>query len=183
MSEFGCRWVVVDVETTGLDPEKHGIVEIAAKTDEGLVFELECDSGECECQVEALAINGRLIPQRKDTVDKLPSAGLAVTRLCEWLMRQDLSARWTLVGRNPEFDLKFLRKASGLAHRVFDREPVDLHDLVRFQLVRSGVRPARLTTNERYELLGWPPEPLPHTALQGVESEWAVFQSLLEGRA
>lgn len=176
MNEWGCRWVVIDVETTGLDPDKHGILEIAAKTDEGDVFELACCPQGCEWELEALCVNGRLVPQIED--EKQPSPRMATVRLLEFLMKRNPTGRWTVVGRNPRFDLGFLRKASGLANRVLDKEPVDLHDLVRARLVAKGIRPGRFTTNERYALLGFPPEPLPHTALQGVEAAWAAYQEL-----
>jgi len=197
MNEWGCRWVVVDIETTGLDAAKQGIVEIAAKTDEGEVFELQCrpEGAAMDVEPEALQVNGYLINleefEKPDCAavdalaleDDLLPQRWAVAKLLGWLMKKNPAGRWTLVGRSPKFDLGFLQKASGLAYRVFDREPIDLHDLVRFELVARGIRPARFTTNERYALLGWPPEPLPHRALNGVESEWVVYQQFLKWHA
>ncbi|MGE9269166.1 MAG: hypothetical protein ACQKBU_00040 [Verrucomicrobiales bacterium] len=193
----GVRWVVIDLETTGLDPEEHGVIEIAAKTDDGGVFELNCAPNGTSAELEALAVNGRLgsLADGPDSVEEI-AAGYrlgvlqattgrvipqreAVVRLLKWLMEQNPSGRWTLVNRNPKFDLGFLRASSGLTRRVIDPEVVDLHDLVRAEMVRMGIRPARFTTNERYAILGFPPEPLPHTALNGVEAAHCVASRFL----
>ncbi|MEM0966591.1 MAG: hypothetical protein AAGJ81_10630 [Verrucomicrobiota bacterium] len=184
---FPVRWVVIDLETTGLDWQRHGIVEMAAKTDSGEVFELDCAPFHPpeSVELEALGINGRLWPvgvtqgNSCSWNERLMPQNEAVVRLLLFLMQLNPGGRWTLVGRNPRFDMGFLKNASGLTDRVLDQEPIDLHDLVRAELVRRGNRPARFTTDERYSILGYETEPLPHTAVQGVNGAWEVARRFL----
>ena len=204
IEEWGVRWVVIDLETPGLDPVKHGALEIGAKLDTGETFELECrpHGDMADVEPEALEVNGYrrmrgegvefLISaseaeEKRSPAEhyfhffKKPTQREAVAKLLGWLMRMNPSGRWTLVGRCPKFDLKLMQEISGLTYRVIDPEPIDLHDLVRAELVRMGVRPARFVTNERYELLGFATEKFPHRGLQGAEDEWEVAQRFLGG--
>lgn len=130
--------IVVDVETSGTDSEKHSLISIGA-------VELENPKNEFygECQIwkgahiedRALEINGfsreDITDPTKQTIEMLMRGFLTFATSC-----QDR----TLAGHNVSFDVAFLQKSarqSGIewsfAHRT-----IDTHSLVYFDMVREG---------------------------------------------
>lgn len=94
------RWVVIDTETTGLDPEEDRLVEIAAVWDNGEYTQSLLNPGERAISFAAMAthhITGKMVRHAPacDSADK--AAGL-----------DSLSPDTVLVFHNAEFDRAFL---------------------------------------------------------------------------
>jgi DNA polymerase III epsilon subunit-like protein len=165
--------IVVDVETTGLDPKTCSIVSIGAldfQEPENRFY------GECrifdgaEVQSQSLLVGGF---SRDSIVDpKKPSL--------EELMKQFLV--WTdnigdrmLAGHNPAFDRDFLEWSARRYHLSwpFAHRTIDLHSLCYYQILRRGIPPpshnnrSTLNLDAVAEYVGIPRriEGAPHNAL------------------
>lgn len=131
--------IVIDIETSGLDPVKHSILSIGAIDMNNPTNKFY---GECQCEPgkvvdeKALRINGfsqgDLMNQNKITVKEL---------LQDFIHWTEAISDKTLAGHNiGQFDLQFLNEVcrkyklkSSWAHRIFD-----LHTLSYSHLVASG---------------------------------------------
>lgn len=166
--------IVLDVEATGLDPERDSIVSIGA---------LDIDNptnrfyGECRVwdgahiHEEALAINGftkeQLEEESKQTEKELVQAFLI------WAVRS-VEDR-TLAAQNVSFDFSFVESACDRANLEFPfaKRTLDVHSLVWMHMTTNGaVLPIEhhhsaisLDTALRY--CGLPSEAKPHNALTG----------------
>ena len=171
--------VVVDLETTGLDAERCGVLEIGAVRWDGAVWYCRraLERGR-RVEPEALECNGI------DAVD----LGLGVegrrafALFAEWLRggMEDLpeKRKLVLVGRNAPFDRDFL--AGTAAGECFGRTTLDLHGAAMVAAVRGG----------RGEVVGGKmdavygaacelgAEPRPHHALRGALHEWECLRRL-----
>jgi DNA polymerase III epsilon subunit-like protein len=178
------RILVVDLETTGLNADRHGILQIGAvwlTGGEG-EFSIDCrmwDDGSIDDK--ALAFNGC---SRERCMDKkMISEGEAVIRFLTWAGDEP----FMLAGNNPSFDRSFLNAAfkrgigetqniPNLKHRV-----LDLHTLaVSYALAKGELVPSRgLYTDEIYAILDLPPEPRPHIAITGARKEAEALRMLM----
>ncbi len=179
--------LIVDVETSGLHPEKCSILSIGA-------LDLENPTrrfyGECRIwdgahiSEESLTINGFTEEQAKD-VSKKSEAEL-VTEFLEW--SQHLSNR-TITGQNPSFDRDFLQSAAERAKLSWDlaHRTIDTHTLAYMHIVKRGEKAPVDTQHRRSNLdldailnyCGIPSEPMPHNALTGALSHAEVTSRLL----
>lgn len=180
--------IVVDVETTGTDPERHSIVSIGA-----LEFEHPERTFYQECrifngaQVEsaALAVNGFTLEQvtdsTKPTLEQMVGAFIAWCRGAE---------ERTLAGHNTSFDRDFLQSSADryklawhFGHRV-----LDLHSFSWMHMRERGVTPPNrggrsgLSCDATLVYVGLPEEPEPHNALVGAKMEAEAFSRLMYGR-
>lgn len=179
--------IVVDVETTGLDPRKHSIVSIGA-----LYFPNPEKQFYQECRIwygaeiskEALNINGFSEEDIKDPNKK--SLEETIKDFLQWTEGID---DVTLAGENPSFDLNFL-KSSAERYDIkwpFGHRTVDLHSLCYTHFLKRGLNPP--VKNERTDLnldkilryVGLPEEPKPHNALTGAKMEAEAFSRLVFG--
>jgi len=179
--------MVVDVETTGLDAQRHSIHEIGM----GVMG----DAGSycfrprpgAEIEQAALDING----QTRQSLDARLAGyyeGLRTFFGREADLRQELGVRkWVICGINPSFDLAMLRQAwrdlekpdwhFPFAHRVFDLHTVG----VSLSLIEGrALPPDGLRTDELYALAKLKPEPRPHSAINGVACEMRLLAKLME---
>jgi len=97
------RHVVIDVETTGLYPQRGDrIVEIGA---------VAIESGECVAEFESLIDCGKRIPQQAQEVHRISTEMLigqpSPEEVLPGFMR--FAARSTLVAHNAKFDIEFLK--------------------------------------------------------------------------
>lgn len=184
--------VVIDVETTGLDPAKHSVIEIGAVVLDSLdavaplefVAEVRADWWR-EWDEEAGQVHGITRAVAEDPARLAPARALAM--LLEWLLAIGGGRRAILAGMNPGFDLAFLREMArrteqerALRERIGHRT-LDLHSLA-FVAARQWDPAwdlANLHTDKIYWLLGMQPEPKPHRALTGARMEAEAFALLL----
>lgn len=180
--------IVVDVETTGLDPAWHSIVSIGAVdfADPTRQFYRECRVWEgAQISPEALAVNGFTVEQVTD-----PARSSLQEVMAEFIVFCEKAENRTLAGENPSFDRDFLRAAaerSNLSwqsgHRV-----LDLHSFSWLHMVKAGrVPPVKngrtaLSADETHMYCGLPPEPKPHNGLTGAKMEAESFSRLMYGR-
>lgn len=181
--------LVVDAETTGEDPERHSIVELAARwlTRHEGCFEMECRMWEGAAYDPAAgAVNGRSEARCSDPI--LPDEGHLIREFTNFLgvgIGDFLDGDFLLAGLNPKFDLDFIRAAARRAGSRLPRIPhrtIDLHTLAVAAALRNGDSvPARgFYTDAIYELLAMEPEPRPHTAMNGVIWESQALELLLD---
>lgn len=178
--------VFLDLETTGLNPWEHGIIEIGAVKPDGQTIEIRCSPrAGASIDDEALAVNGS---SRVEILARTIPCFQALRSLAQWLGEPPEGMSWIIAGKNPRFDYDFLRwvwnhyvseinftdfPEMPFGHRVFD-----LHSLVYAWAIARGWN---LTDNinDIYELLGIHKEPRPHHALQGAEHARAAFAKMI----
>ena len=175
--------VFVDLETTGLDVDRHGIIEIGCifETDgqrEAADFNSLANPGEVEQSAEAAEVH------------KIPPASIAQAPPLEDVLREfDKRCQDNAIisGWNTKFDEAFLYRAYQL-HAIpwrFDYHIFDVWSLYkRFQLL--GALPADLhlglgTVAEHYKLIREGEDH--HRALTDIEWTWRLHRLALEPQA
>lgn len=157
--------VFLDIETTGLDPSRHEVWEIAYAVDDGPVRSSFVAHGAAGADPVALRLNGYLQRFRGE-----PLLGLTF----ESELREVLKGA-TVVGANPAFDTGFLRERWGDTpwhHRLWDVEAYAAGVLGLDKLLgNAGVAD---TLRERGFTI---PQP-DHTAAADVEATRASFYAL-----
>lgn len=156
-------YVFLDCETTGLDPDRHEIWEIAYAVDDGPV-ESSCVRHEIRTgDPAALKISGYVERGRRG------SGWWISADLWEIDLKLDLAGA-TLVGANPAFDASFLRARWGCAPWLYRLLDVETYAMPALGLdVPKGL-------NFIAEQLGV--EAPDHTTGQDVETTRACFREL-----
>ncbi|MBI5913115.1 3'-5' exonuclease [Candidatus Azambacteria bacterium] len=181
--------IIVDVETTGLDPYKHSIASIGA-VDFGNPqnqFHEECRIWEgAEIEQEALRVNGFTEEQLRDP--RKPTLTETMRHFTVWA--KGVSGDITLAGENVFFDRDFLRASAercGLEW-IFSNRIVDLHSVSFAHHVKRGIAPplrdkkTMLSLDKTLAYVGMPEEPKPHIAINGAKLEAEAFSRLLYGK-
>lgn len=177
--------IVIDIETSGVDPRKHSILSIGAidfSKPENQFYE-ECYIFEgAEISPEALVINGFTENEIKNTKKK--SLEEIINLFIEWTIPIENKI---LAGHNTFFDLEFLRHSFlrynldwKLGHRI-----IDLHSICFAHYLQKNI--AIPTKNGRTDLnldkilnyVGLPEEPKPHNALVGAKLEAEALARLI----
>ena len=181
--------IVVDVETTGINPDKHAIVSIGA-----VEFEHAHNQFYGECRIEkgvevdpqAMSVNGM---SKADITDpKKPTLAELTQEFDEWVKSVvDI----TLGGQNVTFDLRMLwgayRKMPQL-RAPFGYRTVEMHTLAYTHMKRRGIKiPTRhnrsnIDTDAIHKYVGLPEEPKPHHALTGAKMEAEALSRLMYGK-
>ena len=107
--------VFLDTETTGLDPERHEVWELAYAVDDGPICSSKVHHSLRNADPTALLMNGYL-----SRPDSLPLDQIRLESDAQGVL-----VGATLVGANPAFDAGFLRARWGVApwhYRLFDVE-------------------------------------------------------------
>ena len=163
-------FIVVDVETGGLDPKEHSLLSVGAvDLKSGREFYGECKS-EKQCTDKALEINGIDLKEWQYK----PSVADMIKRFDEWVY--DCTSKKILAGMNPRFDYDFLNQTfdeCGIRNPFVFRT-VDLHTLAYYKFDES------LSLNKICVKLGMGKEPDPHNALTGAKYEAKAFAMLFE---
>lgn len=179
--------LIVDVEASGTNYEKHSIVSVGA-------FDFSNPSNRfyAECRIwdgahmdkDGLAICGFTEAEVTDP-NKMSEAEL-VRNFIDW--SNDLKDR-TLTGQNVSFDRDMLKAGTGraglnwpLAHRT-----LDTHTMCWMHLIKAGFEPPIDEEHKRSALnldavlnyCGIPSEPDPHNALTGALCHGEVVSRLL----
>jgi DNA polymerase III epsilon subunit-like protein len=180
--------IVLDIETTGLDPRLHSIVEVGAIDFDrpGNVFNARCQIWEgAEIDLKALEINGLTL---KDIQDKTIFTQIdLVSGFMNWI--ENIEDK-TIAGQNVDFDIDFLNESSarcGLNFRVGKRK-VDQHSIVYAHLLKRKIKPqlkdgfSDLNSDFIMKYVGLPSEPKPHRAINGARFEAEALSRLIYGR-
>ncbi len=187
--------IVVDVETSGMDPEKSSILSIGAVdfSNPENQFYAECymwegaeiEEGDGKNLKCALEVNGF---SREEVHDKTKnSEKQLLEKFFTWI---DSCEEQTFGGQNPFFDNKFIAAAAkrgNLSWWLWDRL-IDLHTLGYTHYLKRGLTPPLRNKKTSIRLdsilvyVGLPEEPKPHHALTGAKVEAEAFSRLLFGK-
>ena len=181
--------IVVDVETTGTDPDRHSIVSIGAIEFEHpeRQFYRECRAWDgAQVEEEALAVNGFSLTHITDPA--LPSLEKAIAEFIAWC--KDAGER-TLGGHNTSFDRDFLQASADRYNLAwhFGHRILDLHSFAWMHMVRAGVTPptrggrSGLSSDAILVYTGLPEAPKPHQGMVGAKMEAEAFCRLSLGRS
>lgn len=181
--------IAVDVETSGLHPEKSSIISIGAIdfSNPSRQFYEECRVWEgAHLSEESAEIHG--LSNEEVTDPNKRTEAEAVSAFLAWAA--DVEGNRTLLGQNVSFDRDFLKAAAGraglnweLAHRT-----IDTHTLAWMHMVKRGIVPpidnhrSALDLDAILNYCGIPSEPMPHNALTGASSHAEVASRLLNDR-
>ncbi len=177
--------IVVDVETTGLNPRKNSIVSIGAVN-----FEKPEEQfyGECRPWVgatvndQALLINGfsrEYLKNNKKSHNKL------ILEFAEWMDIQ--IGNDIIAGHNPFFDTSFLFYSYNKCKIIptFRHRIVDLHSICYAKILKNielKNNTNRLTSNAIFNYVGLDDEPNPHNGLMGAKMETEALSRLIFGK-
>lgn len=179
--------IVVDVEASGTNYEKHSMLSIGALDIDNPEnrFYRECRLWEgAHYMEEALAVCGFSLDEINDPTKM--TEGEMVREFLEW--SQHMGDR-TLAGQNVSFDRDYLKAAAereGLSWDLAYRT-IDTHTLCYMHMVKRGLVPPVDAEHRRSSLnldailnyCGIPEEPEPHIALTGALSHAEVIARLL----
>lgn len=180
--------IVLDIETTGLDPQKNAIVSIGAVDflKKRRDFYLECRIFDgAEISAKALDVNG--FSRESITSPDKPSLEDAMRQFFLWSTG---CVEKTIAGMNPRFDSEFLRAAYSRCGKEWNlgHRTVDLHAICYANYLYRGISPvdnmgrSALTTNVILNYVGLPSEPEPHNGLTGARMEAEAFSRLVHRR-
>ncbi len=161
-------FIVVDVETGGLDPKVNSLLSIGAvDMKSGRTFYGACRS-EKICDKKALEINGIDVKEWNSQ----PTVRQIISRFYDWV--NTCKSSKVLAGMNPRFDFDFLDQAFKECEirNPFMFRTVDLHTIA---YLRFGVS---LSLNKICVRLGMGKETNPHNALTGAQFEARAFSLL-----
>jgi DNA polymerase III epsilon subunit-like protein len=180
--------IVLDIETTGLDPGRHSIIEVGAIDFDcpGNYFNERCQIWEgAEIDVKALEINGLTLNEIQDQT--IYTQKELISRFMNWT---DQIEDKTIAGQNVDFDINFLNESSGRCGLNFflGKRKADLHSIVYAHLLKRNIRPplkngfSNLNSDFIMNYVGLPSEPKPHRAINGARFEAEALSRLLFGR-
>lgn len=181
--------IVVDVETTGLDLQKHSIVSIGAvdfSSPENQFYQ-ECRIWDgAEVSQEALEVNGfseeEVRDPHKKTLEEI------IKEFFKWVEKVPEK---TIAGQDPAFDKGFLQASAercGIEWKLGHRT-VDLHSICYFHHLKRGLTPpvkegrTALNLDKITNYAGLPDEPKPHNALTGAKMETEAFSRFVYGKS
>ncbi len=177
--------IVLDVEASGTDYEKHSILSIGAldfnEPDNRLYLECHVWEG-AHIDPGALEVTGFSKDEATDN-SKLTEAQL-ISQFLSWA---DGVADQTFAGQNVSFDRDFVRVAcerAGLnypfAHRTVDTHSLAyMHYVTHGHVVPEDKRHSALNLDTILNYVGIPDEPEPHNALTGTLCHAEVISRLL----
>ncbi len=181
--------IILDVETTGTEPNKHSLVSIGAIEFENPSnrFHAECRAFEgAKVMAESLLVIGLTEQEIHDSAKKTEKEIVE-----EFLVWFDTCQEQTIAGQNPSFDRDFIKAAAErnhlnthIAHRT-----IDLHSVCYFHALRRGIVPpikkrhSGMNSDFIMSYVGIIGEPKPHKALNGAIYETEAFSRLLFDKA
>jgi ATP-dependent DNA helicase DinG len=156
--------VIIDLETTGLDPQKDAIIEIAA---------IRFDGNRIDAEFETLVNPNRHIPEHITQLTGIDDAMVRnAPRIGEILGQlEEFCGDLPVLGQNVRFDLGFLRRQRALPFN----EAVDTYEMASVLLPSAS----RYNLGALGQLLGIPLSAT-HRAMDDVRVTLAVYQRLIE---
>jgi len=180
--------IVLDIETTGLDPRRHAIIEVGAIDFDcpGNYFNERCQIWNgAEIDLKALEINGLKLNEIQDKT--IFTQKELIARFMIWI---DQIEDKTIAGQNVDFDINFLNESfrrCGLNFSLGKRK-VDQHSIVYAHFLKRNIRPplkdgfSDLNSDFIMNYAGLPPELKPHRAINGARFEAEALSRLIYGR-
>lgn len=157
-------FVVLDIETTGLDPQTEAITEIGA---------VRFNERRIEAEFSTLINPGRPIPpmisQLTGITDQMVRGAPPISQVLPDLV--EFVGNVPVIGHNVRFDLAFLRKHRALIHN----ESIDTYELASVLLPGAG----RYNLASLVKLLGVPYQST-HRALMDAKACYGIYQRLFE---
>jgi DNA polymerase III epsilon subunit-like protein len=166
--------IILDIETTGTDPQKHQMVSLGAVDFEtGETFYGECRIYKSDfVEQDALDWNGFTLEQITDPTKQTPLE--LYLKFVKWADGKSSMLAGQHVG---SFDVQFLKEIHKRLRKSFDFpfrfQFVDLHSVFYAKYKKS------YSMKNICELVGVAPEPIPHNALSGAKAEYECFKILL----
>lgn len=171
--------VSIDVETTGIDPEKSGIISIGAcffDTNEEFYQENILREG-AEINDRALEVNGETRESLlKRDEDNFVTEYQSLKRLIDFCKNKSNGEANVIIGKNPSFDYKFLLKIwirNGGNERdfYFSYRFINWGDWIIYDILKSGkIIPLNgVSSDSSSKFLNLPQEEKPHNALNGAK--------------
>jgi DNA polymerase III epsilon subunit-like protein len=177
--------IVLDIEATGTDANKHSILSIGAVDFDHpeQIFNEECRIWDgAHVDPSALKYNGYTEEQIRDETKQTDEQ--IVKKFLDWVNERE---ERTIAGQNPMFDLGYIRAAAlryginlTLAHRSIDQ-----HSIVYAHMIKRGLTPpvdhhhSAINSDFIMEYVGIPAEPKPHIAINGATWEAEALSRLL----
>ncbi|MBE5870911.1 MAG: 3'-5' exonuclease [Lachnospiraceae bacterium] len=157
--------VVVDLETTGLDPKKDKIIEIGA---------LKIRNGEAVDSFSQLVNPGRKLEQHIIKITGITDEELQKALYIEEILPKflEFAKEDDLIGHSVLFDYSFLKRAAVNQGYSFERNGIDTLKIARKYLGHLESRSLPYLC-KYYEI-----PHSPHRALSDVEATFALFQRL-----
>lgn len=184
------RFLIIDTETGGFDPQTYSILALGAVVWERnrVIDQVEFFVAEPQpkCDPEALKIN-------RIDLDWLAEHGeppdVVVGRLEEFLKPHfsDLAAGEgiSLVGHNVQFDVDFVKRLYRLAGRrfagIFSHRVIDTSSVLRFLILAGKLPLSSAGSSEAFEYFQIPIDPDErHTALADARATSALLDKLID---
>lgn len=180
--------IVIDIETSGLDPSRNSILSIGAvdfSSPENQFYK-ECRlRGSSTYDPESLGVNGFAVAEirdkRKESLRKV---------LGDFLQWTSTIKERTLAGHNVQFDIKFLEHSFRMYRMgwIFGHRNLDTHALVYAHILsRKANLPMRdnksdINSDFVFNYVGLPSEKRPHNGLVGAKMEAESIARLVYGK-
>jgi len=180
--------IVIDIEATGTNYQKHSILSLAALDfdDPNNRIHLECQAWEgAHFEEEAMQVVGMTEKEAKDP-SKITEAQL-IAQFMTWA--EGINDQ-TFLGQNVSFDRDYVKAACERAgyNYPFAHRTIDTHTLAYMHFVLHGKevpianRHSALNIETIATYLGMPEEPEPHSALTGALYHAEMAHRLLYGK-
>lgn len=180
--------IVLDIETTGLDPKRHSIIEIGA-----IDFNNPTNYFNGKCQIwsgaavdlSALEVNGFTLKEIQDQ-----NILTQVELISDFKTWTDSIEDRTIAGQNIDFDISFLIESTRRIGQKFNwgKRKVDQHAIAYAHYLKRNIKPplkdgtSNLDSDTIMNYAGLPPEPRPHRALNGARYETESLSRLIFGK-
>lgn len=180
--------IIVDVESTGVDPKLCSLLSVGALDFDNPTnqFYVECRAFDgAHVEKKALVVAGFNEEQIHDLQKKTDRE--VVEAFLEWMKT---CKEWTLVGQNPSFDRDFLQQTAHRYHLDWPlaQRTIDLHTIAYFLRLKAGKEIPRHNNHSALNLdsilaeVGLPTRAESHNALDDAKLEGEAFARLLTGR-
>ncbi|WP_299313279.1 3'-5' exonuclease [uncultured Aquimarina sp.] len=180
--------VVVDIETTGLNPLESSIIEIGA-----VDFYNSDNKFNQRCKIrDDSFVNPMSLKVNGYTINDLRNSGFRsekelLINFISWLKNID---KRTIAGQNVNFDLRFLNTTKDRENVEWDfgRRVVDIHSIAYAHMESRGLNPplkigtSRLNGDYIMKYVGIPLEPKPHKGINGAIYETEALYRLMFNR-
>jgi len=180
--------IVIDIEASGVNHEKHSILSLGAleleNPDNRLYLECRVWDG-AHIDPEALAVCGF---SKEEAVD--PAKQTEAQLIAQFLTWAENIEDQTFIGQNVSFDRDYVKAACEragynypFAHRTIDTHSLAyMHHILHGKTIPLIKRHSGLNIEAISAYVGIPGEPEPHNALSGALSHAEMFSRLVYGK-